>query len=173
MPLQKKRRELRERFSEGENVKIAKESGAMAEAGAATVEVGRSQNHAVILNADAEGNVRLVLRECFDASKLDNAVMANDGKVKDEVGKDNLAIDDGGRHAKRLELRERLKNIHPPAGKDVEMNKRRELRSDPHDCMRKICDSKDNILTKQNPNTFERVVDLNTVRTIDGKIVLD
>ncbi len=92
-------------------------------------------------------------------------LMVNDGNVKNEVGKDKLAIDDNCRQAKRLELRERLKHItriNIPAGNDVEMKKRRELRSDPIEILRR------------SPNERERErVALSTIKTIDGKIVHD
>lgn len=165
-----RRIELRKRFIHSTQmckIKIANGGDDMAEDIGVTVEVGRSQNHGVISNADAE-SFDLYFYESFGNNTINYA-----DEATPEVGKNKFTENDTAEQ-KRCELRKRLIHSHPinrPAGKDVAMQKRFEMRSDPIDCMRNH-DSK-YIHGRQKLDLIGRKVDLNSVKTIDGKIVVD
>lgn len=88
----KKRRELRERLSKGETVKIAKGGGAMAQGGEATVEVGKGK----LAGEDAAAKKRRELRERLSKGETvkiakGGGAMAQGGEATVEVGKGKLA----------------------------------------------------------------------------------
>lgn len=141
----KKRCELREKFCIQENDKIAKRKRILDNGCQQTIEIGRSVNHGVV---DKE-EIPLVFRDRFSYNRETN----NDGDKLDTT-------------AKREELRKRLKYTCGP----IEIMKRRELRSDPIDFMSNRSDLREKV--RQNPNEVETIVDLSTVRTIDGKIIV-